>query len=451
MKRFLTPFFFSLAAIVAVSLPYRSAAQVGAGVEVSYQTFYDEPSPYGEWIDYPEDGYVWATSAGDDFRPYSTNGRWVWSDEYEWMWVSDYNWGWAPFHYGRWFHDPYYGWLWVPGYEWSPAWVAWRDGGDYYGWAPLRPGIHISVGFSLGSYNPPVDYWCFTPRRYIMSPRIYNYCVPRSQNITIINNTTIINNYSRRTNNIFVTGPRRMDAERYTGRINPVRFRDADRPGRSNFRNNTVNVYRPQINRDNDRRSIAPRQVTNYDRNRTATISREQRVNNNRPERINENNNRNISAGNRTGRSIDNRAERNNNNRREVQRERTERAGRPEIQNRTERPARIENRNQNRVPERVNREISRPETRVQQQRTRTEMQQRQQRNVAERSNNRFERPAERRDVQQPRREVRTERPVQTSPRVSNPRQEQPRRMEQRTPDRSSSNSNREIRRSSRGN
>ena len=70
--------------------------------------------------------------ADEDFQPYSTNGHWVWTDDYEWMWVSDYDWGWAPFHYGRWDNDPYYGWYWVPGYEWSPAWVAWRDGGDYY-------------------------------------------------------------------------------------------------------------------------------------------------------------------------------------------------------------------------------------------------------------------------------------------------------------------------------
>ena len=196
---------------------------------ISYQTFYDELSPHGRWIDYPEYGYVWAPDIGPDFQPYSTGGHWVWSDEYDWMWVSDYSWGWAPFHYGRWFHDSYYGWMWVPGYEWSPAWVSWRTGGDYYGWAPLRPGISISIGF--GNYNPPYDYWCFAPRRYINSHRIGSYCVDRSRNVTIINNTTIINNYGNR-NNVFVSGgPRRYDAERYTGRIRSVNFRETNRPG----------------------------------------------------------------------------------------------------------------------------------------------------------------------------------------------------------------------------
>jgi len=253
--------------VLAGALKNKAAAQPGAGVEVTYQDFYDDLSPYGQWIDYPDQGYVWVPNEGPDFRPYDTKGHWVWSDDYEWMWVSDYSWGWAPFHYGRWLEDPYYGWMWVPGYEWAPAWVAWRDGGDYYGWAPLRPGINISVGFSFGSYNPPINDWCFAPRRYISSPRIYDYCVPRHQNITIINNTTIINNYSRRTNNIFVTGPRRRDAERYAGRINPVRFRESNGPGRSSSRRNEVSFYRPNIQRNNNR-AAAPRSFEHYDRNR---------------------------------------------------------------------------------------------------------------------------------------------------------------------------------------
>ncbi|MEO7924432.1 MAG: DUF6600 domain-containing protein [Chitinophagaceae bacterium] len=234
--------------------------------DVSYQTFYDELSPHGQWVDYPGQGYVWVPDAGPDFRPYSTNGHWVWTENYEWMWVSDYDWGWAPFHYGRWDNDPSYGWYWVPGYEWSPAWVAWRDGGDYYGWAPIRPGIRISINFNIGGYSPPNDFWCFAPRRYITSPRIYDYCVDRRQNVTIINYTTVIvNNYQYGNNYGFRSGPSRYDAERYTGRINPVRFRATSTPGRSQFRNNEVSIYRPNVRRD-DNRQTAPRQFDRYDR-----------------------------------------------------------------------------------------------------------------------------------------------------------------------------------------
>jgi hypothetical protein len=270
----------ALALLVMLGGTFSNSASAQVGASVSYQTFYDELSPHGRWIDYPDHGYVWAPNAGADFRPYGSNGHWVWSDQYEWMWVSDYSWGWAPFHYGRWMHDPFYGWVWVPGYEWAPAWVAWRHGGDYYGWAPLRPGFNININIGFGGYNPPNDYWCFAPSRYIGSRRIYNHYVDRSRNVTIINNTTIINNNYGRRNNVFYNGPRRQDAERYAGRITPVRFRESQRPGRTQVRNNEVAIYRPSVQRDNDRR-FAPRQIERYDRNSQANNRGNDRRNNN--------------------------------------------------------------------------------------------------------------------------------------------------------------------------
>ncbi len=275
MKRILKATALSLL-LLSGSLFYNSATAqyYDDDREISYQTFYDELSPYGRWVDYPSHGYVWIPDAGPDFRPYSTNGHWVWSDNYEWMWVSDYDWGWAPFHYGRWDYDYNYGWYWVPGYEWSSAWVAWRDGGDYYGWAPIRPGINISINFNIGGYNPPNDFWCFAPRRYINSPRIYDYYIPRHQNITVIHQTTIIiNNYHYGNNYGFRSGPRRYDAESYCGRINPVRFRDSYRPGRSEFRNNEISIYRPRVRQDNDRQ-FSPRNVERYDRNNNTGFRR---------------------------------------------------------------------------------------------------------------------------------------------------------------------------------
>src|SRR5690606_27333721 len=95
--------------------------------DVSFQTFYDELSPYGQWIQDPQYGYVWVPDVQDDFRPYSTNGRWAMT-EYGNTWVSNYAWGWAPFHYGRWTFNNYYGWVWLPGTQWAPAWVSWRHG-----------------------------------------------------------------------------------------------------------------------------------------------------------------------------------------------------------------------------------------------------------------------------------------------------------------------------------
>lgn len=127
--------------------------------EGEVQASFDETlSPYGEWTDV--DGTrVWHPSAsvvGEDFQPYATNGQWV-SSDYGWYFQSDYPWGWAPFHYGRWALDPNYGWIWIPGTVWAPAWVDWRIGGGYIGWAPLPP-----IGWSV-VVQPWRPYWCFVP------------------------------------------------------------------------------------------------------------------------------------------------------------------------------------------------------------------------------------------------------------------------------------------------
>ena len=100
MKRILQRSAAALLLVLGLIFQNKTFAQYNPDEEVSYQTFYDELSPHGRWVEYPGQGYVWVPDAEEDFQPYSTNGHWVWSDDYEWMWVSDYEWGWAPFHYG---------------------------------------------------------------------------------------------------------------------------------------------------------------------------------------------------------------------------------------------------------------------------------------------------------------------------------------------------------------
>src|SRR4051794_756129 len=73
-----------------------------ADPEASYQNFYDDLSPYGQWVEDPNCGYVWLPDVTPDFKPYATNGHWVYTED-GWTWASDYAWGWAAFHYGRWF------------------------------------------------------------------------------------------------------------------------------------------------------------------------------------------------------------------------------------------------------------------------------------------------------------------------------------------------------------
>jgi hypothetical protein len=260
MKPILKAGIVALGMLVSAVIPNKSTAQVS--FSVSFQTFYDELSPYGTWIYYPQYGYVWQpANTYYGFHPYRSGGHWVWSEEYGWLWYSDYEWGWAPFHYGRWFYDSYYGWLWVPDYEWAPAWVVWRSGGGYYGWAPMSPGI--SIGLYFGGYYVPNNYWCFTPYRYINSPYVSRYYINVQQNTTIINNTTVINRYTR-TNNVFVTGPARTQAESYIGsRIQPVSIRESGKPGRMRERKNELTLYRPQIQRERTGK-VAPEKFERY-------------------------------------------------------------------------------------------------------------------------------------------------------------------------------------------
>lgn len=223
-------------------IPKKATAQVA----VSFQVFYDNLSPYGSWVTYPNYGYVWVPNVGADFTPYGTNGHWVYTDD-GWTWVSDYAWGWAPFHYGRWYYDPNYGWIWVPDTVWGPAWVSWRTGGGCYGWTPLAPGFAIGVAF----YAPP-ERWMFCRQEYINSPYINRYYLPREQVTTIYNNTTIINrtyvdNGRRAT---YAVGPDRTEVERVTHTtIKPAVIRESSRPGQSTAGGGAVSMYRPAVQR----------------------------------------------------------------------------------------------------------------------------------------------------------------------------------------------------------
>jgi hypothetical protein len=58
--------------------PQKTFAQGGS---VSFQVFYDDLSPYGSWVDYPNYGYVWVPDVAPGFTPYATNGYWVLTDD----------------------------------------------------------------------------------------------------------------------------------------------------------------------------------------------------------------------------------------------------------------------------------------------------------------------------------------------------------------------------------
>ena len=124
-----------------------------------------------------------------DWRPY-TRGRWIYTDDWGWYWEAadeEAAWGWVAYHYGRWVLDHDLGWIWVPGEDWGPAWVDWRYGDDYVGWAPLPPDD------LLVEYQDDPIYWSFVRPRYLLAPRVFLVLVPPRDRIVIIRRTKIVN------------------------------------------------------------------------------------------------------------------------------------------------------------------------------------------------------------------------------------------------------------------
>jgi hypothetical protein len=129
------------------------AAEVSVGVSVvaihTANDFHEPLSPYGRWQVVGSYGSCWIPGGvASGWSPYS-NGYWQQTDG-GWYWASDEPWGWATYHYGGWDFDSQFGWYWVPQTIWAPAWVSWREGGGYVGWAPLGPSGRFS-GRSVAS------------------------------------------------------------------------------------------------------------------------------------------------------------------------------------------------------------------------------------------------------------------------------------------------------------
>ncbi len=221
--------------------------------QVDVGIFYESLAPYGDWVEMPDYGWSWSPRVERGWRPY-TRGQWVMTDD-GWFWDSDEHFGWAAYHYGRWVNDQNYGWFWVPGTEWAPAWVSWRHGNGYTGWAPLPPratwqthvglsiaGLDIDAFIGEGDYN-------FVRDRSFVDRGVYQRVLPPAQNVTIINVTNNVTNYTVVNQRIVNGGIAVANVERAVGRqVPPRRTVDvarADAPAHA--RAGEVAVYRPEL------------------------------------------------------------------------------------------------------------------------------------------------------------------------------------------------------------
>ncbi len=216
-------------------------------MDTSY--FYDYLAPYGVWVNYPAYGYVWIPyGTGYGWRPY-TNGRWLWTS-HGWTWISSYEWGWAPFHYGRWSWDVSLGWFWVPGYIWGPAWVSWRNGGAYIGWAPLPPDVEFVFGVGIRTlpYPIPDTFWVFVDGRHFLHSGIYSYVLPVERNYTIVRTTVAKTNILDRNRVILNQG---IDVETVSQltktKVSQYELFDSKDPRGATVRTGEIQLYRPRI------------------------------------------------------------------------------------------------------------------------------------------------------------------------------------------------------------
>jgi len=265
-----------------VVYPGSTSGQVST---VSFQVFYDQLSPYGQWVDDTNYGYVWIPDSGSDFAPYSTDGHWVLTD-YGWTWASDYIWGWATFHYGRWSFNDSFGWFWVPDNEWGPAWVNWREADGYYGWEPMEPGMSLSMSFDR-RYDSNNDHWLFVSNRDFERTDINHYYVNRTDHDRIVRNSTVINNtYVDNTRRVtYVSGPSRTDVQRNTGRtIVPLTIYENHKPGQQ-INNGQLRIYRPEVQKRNEGTKTAPTTITNQRDVKKSTVRDGSNLQNSTPTR----------------------------------------------------------------------------------------------------------------------------------------------------------------------
>jgi hypothetical protein len=215
-----------LLAVIVLVLLLPATRQLEARADVSIDFFYDNLGAGGNWVEVADYGYCWQPTiavSNRSWRPYS-DGYWAYTDV-GWTWISYEDFGWATYHYGRWMRLRGRGWVWIPDREWGPAWVSWRTGGDYVGWAPLPPRragdyydnsaitSRVDIDFDIGP-----AYYNFIDIRYIGEPVLRERIFAVDQNMTYITKTVNVTNITYSNSQVYNHGPDYATLSRYSTR-----------------------------------------------------------------------------------------------------------------------------------------------------------------------------------------------------------------------------------------
>jgi FecR protein len=100
----------------------------------------------GSWYNVPGQGYIWSPFEASDsgWDPYGC-GNWVWYPQFGYIYVPCDSWGFLPYSCGGWNYFNNFGWGWSPGMGGCNPW--WGSGGYY-------PGLRFG-GFLPPGYRPP--------------------------------------------------------------------------------------------------------------------------------------------------------------------------------------------------------------------------------------------------------------------------------------------------------
>ena len=310
-----------IALLLSAPLVPGGAQEASARHDDYADLFYDDLSPHGEWIVVREYGRCWRPrGVRRGWRPYS-DGYWEYTD-YGLTWIPEEPWGFYPYHYGRWFYEPAYGWLWVPGREWAPAWVIWRRGGGYTGWAPMPPWVSGPPRRTVVErIRIPHEHWCFVNERRLIDRDLRHHVVAPARNVRIVNVTQNVTNYVVVNQRVVNRSVEMKEIERVVGRQvkkrrietferrvpppdwRPAKWRDAPtrerhlesekeaheaRPGRVEKTRKPAGLVPSQVHRENEReieerrrgeheRAIREREAIGSRRDEQAEREREKR------------------------------------------------------------------------------------------------------------------------------------------------------------------------------
>ena len=243
-----------LAGMLGTSVAPRQAA---ADTEIDVSVFYTSLAPHGQWVQIQPYGWSFVPeNVSYGWRPY-TVGHWVWVEPYGWTWASQEPWGWATYHYGRWTWTDDYGWAWVPGTTWGPAWVAFRYGDPWIGWAPLAPGANYRYdsGYDVAGLNVEVSIgafaWSFVQSRYFAEPNLGSHVLVPAYSRPLLERTRWSTRYAAVDGGFANLGVDVGAVEKARGApVTRRRLREAaaaDRGSGGQVEGDSVVLYRPRI------------------------------------------------------------------------------------------------------------------------------------------------------------------------------------------------------------